>query len=224
MTVTFAEELKQDSIKTWQEILDHRFIKELSEGTLPMNKFVYYLKQDHYFLEVFSKFLHSAKLKTTNTKMKKWLEILSFNTINFEMKMQRDLLYSLGVTSPSQLPIDLAGIIPSKTTQDYISFLIRVSSVGKFSEIVSVMAPCPWTYLEISQKLSKDNIKNKVYKSWVRFYSSDESFKQVVEIQQILNLLGEEENQQYRQRMINHFVEACNYELHFWEMAYNLGG
>jgi thiaminase/transcriptional activator TenA len=81
--------------------------------------------------------------------MRKWLEILSFSTINSEMKMQRDLLYSIGVAPPS---IDLASIIPSKTTLDYISFLEGVSSVGKFSEIVSAMAPCPWTYLEISQK------------------------------------------------------------------------
>jgi len=223
VTVTFAEELKQHSIKTWQEILDHRFVKELSKDTLPMNKFVFYLKQDHYFLEGFSKFLHSAKLKTNDNKTKEWLEILSFNTINFEMKMQRDLLYSLGVTSPPQSPIDLASIIPSKTTLGYISFLIRVSSVGKFSEIVSAMTPCPWTYLEISQKLSKGSIKNKTYTSWVQFYSSDESYRQVAEIQQVLNLLSEEENQQYRQKMINHFVEACNYEFRFWEMAYNLG-
>jgi thiaminase (transcriptional activator TenA) len=225
VTATFAEELKQHSIKTWQEILDHRFIKELSKNTLPMNKFVFYLKQDHYFLEGFSKFLDSAKLKTNDNKMKEWLERLHFSTVNLEMKMQRDLLYSIGVASlPPQLPIDLASIIPSKTTLDYISYLEGVLSVGKCCEIVSVMAPCPWTYLEISQKLSRVNIKNKAYKNWVQFYSSDESYKQVAEIQHVLNLLSEEEDQQYRQKMINHFVNACNYEFRFWEMAYNLGG
>jgi thiaminase (transcriptional activator TenA) len=221
VTATFAEELKRHSINTWQEILDHNFIKELSNDTLPMNKFVFYLLQDHYFLYAFSKVLQSAKLKVDDNKMREWLEILSFNTINSEMKMQRDLLYSLGLTPPS---IDLATIIPSKATLDYISFLEGVPSVGKFSEIVSAMAPCPWTYMEISQKLLKTSIKNKVYKSWVQFYSSDESFKQVAEIQQVLNLLSEEENQQCHQRMINHFAEACKYEFHFWEMVYNLGG
>jgi thiaminase (transcriptional activator TenA) len=224
VTVRFAEELKQHSIKTWQEILDHRFIKELSKDTLPLNKFVFYLKQDHYFLGGFSKFLHSAKLKTNDNKMKEWLERLLFSTVNLEMKMQRDLLYSIGVTSPPpQVPIDLASIIPSKTTLDYISFLEGVSSVGKFCEIVSVMAPCPWTYLEISQKLSRVNIKNRAYKSWIQFYSSDESYKQVAEILQALNLLSEEEDQLHRQKMIYYFVSACNYEFCFWEMAYNLG-
>ena len=80
-----------------------------------MNKFVFYLLQDHYFLYAFSKVLQSAKLKADDNKMREWLVILSFNTINSEMKMQRDLFYSLGVAPPS---IDLASSIPSKTTLD----------------------------------------------------------------------------------------------------------
>jgi thiaminase len=30
--------------------------------------------------------------------------------------------------------------------------------------------------------------------------------------------------QQYRKKMINHFIYAHNYEFRFWEMADNLGG
>ncbi len=98
-----------------------------------------------------------------------------------------------------------------------------MSSAGKFCEIVSVMAPCPWTYLEIAQNLSKVSIRNDIYGKWVQFYSSDESRKQVAEIQQILNLLGDEENEKYRQRMKNHFANACKYEYLFWEMVYSVG-
>jgi thiaminase (transcriptional activator TenA) len=218
--VSFVDDLKEYSIKTWQEILDHRFIKEFSNDTLPINKFVFYLNQDHYFLEGFSKFLHFAKLKTNDNKMKRWLETLFFTSVNIEMKMQRQLLSSLegGISLTTS-----ADIIPSKITLDYILYLTNVSSAGKFCEIVSVMAPCPWTYLEIAQNLSKVSIRNDIYRKWVQFYSSDESRKQVAEIQQILNLLGDEENEKYRQRMKNHFANACKYEYLFWEMVYSVG-
>ena len=46
MTITFADVLKQYSIETWQKILNHRFIIELSKDILPVNKFLFYLKQD----------------------------------------------------------------------------------------------------------------------------------------------------------------------------------
>src|SRR5689334_12422449 len=99
--MTFADTLKQHSIDTWQKILSHRFVMELSREILPLNKFVFYLRQDHYFLEWFSKFLHSAKQKTDDNKLKEWLDSLYLNTVNFEMEMQRQLLSSFGMSTRS---------------------------------------------------------------------------------------------------------------------------
>ncbi len=87
--------------------------------------------------------------------MKKWLDSLYSNTVNLEMEMQSQILNSLVVSSQSSFSSAAKyNIFPSKTTLDYTSYLRRISSSGTFSEIVSVMAPCPWTYLEIAQQLS----------------------------------------------------------------------
>src|ERR1044071_2629015 len=95
MTLAFADKLRQCSIEIWQSILNHRFITELSSNTLPINKFLFYLKQDHYFLEEFSKFLQSAKQKTINKQMNQWLDGLYISTVHFEMEMQRQMLRSI---------------------------------------------------------------------------------------------------------------------------------
>ncbi|HYT43932.1 MAG TPA: hypothetical protein VEP90_16450 [Methylomirabilota bacterium] len=227
-TITFADALKHRSIDTWQKILTHRFIMELSSDILPPKKFVFYLKQDHYFLEEFSCFLKSSKQKTSDNMLKEWLESLYLSTVNFEMKMQKQLLNSLASlssSSPNAITNDDNHdiIIPSKTTFDYTCYLKRTSSAGTFSEIVSVMAPCPWTYLEIADKLSKFDIRNEIFRNWVQFYSSNESRGQVEGIKQILNMLAEKENVKSKNVMENHFITACNYEYLFWEMAYSLG-
>src|SRR2546425_9341325 len=99
--MTFADTLKQHSDDTWRKILSHRFVMELSSEILPLNKFVFYLRQDHYFLKEFSKFLHSAKQKTNDNKLKEWLESLYLNTVNFEMEIQKQLLNSLPYSSSS---------------------------------------------------------------------------------------------------------------------------
>ena len=116
---------------------------------------------------------------------------------------------------------DNTTIIPCKTTLDYTAYLKHVSSSGAFGEIVSVMAPCPSTYLEIAQQLSRRSIHNEAYSNW-KFYSLEESCKQVDEIKQILNTLSLNENERSKDRMKNHFANACKFELLFWEMAYNL--
>jgi thiaminase/transcriptional activator TenA len=248
MRVAFADELRQSSIEIWQKILNHKFIIELSNNTLPVNKFLFYLTQDHYFLEEFAKFLQSAKQKTANENMKKWLDSLYASTINFEMEMQRQMLSSLEelllsasnspplplppphYTSPNIISSSAAttikhnNIVPCKTTLNYTSYLKDISSRCTFSEIMSVMAPCPWTYLEVAQQLSKCHIQNEVYSHWIQFYSSNESRKQVNEIKEILNLLGQNESEKAKEKMKNHFATACKYEYLFWEMAYNLRG
>ncbi len=99
---------------------------------------------------------------------------------------------------------------------------MNTSSNDTFSDIVSVMAPCPWTYLKIDQKLAKIYIGNEAYRKWVQFYSSTESNRQVAEIKEILNKLGEKEDEKSKAKMKNHFDNACKYEYLFWEMAYNL--
>ena len=162
--------------------------------------------------------------------MKEWLDSLYVSTVNFEMKMQRQMLGSLEVLlSTSSAPsvntnsfVDRHTIVPNRTTLNYTSYLKGVSSTGTFSEIVSVLAPCPWTYLEIAQQLSKYPIHNEVYSNWVQFYSSNESYKQVDEIKQVLNMLSQNENEKSKDIMKNHFANACNYKFLFWEMAYNL--
>jgi thiaminase/transcriptional activator TenA len=221
--MTFADTLKQHSIDTWQKILSHRFVIELSSEILPLNKFVFYLRQDHYFLEEFSKFLHSAKEKTNDNKLKQWLGSLYLNTVNFEMETQEQLLDSLGLSSSSPNTANYE-FFPCRTTSNYISYLMNTSSNGTFSEIVSVMAPCPWTYLEIAHKLSKIPIGNEAYRKWIQFYYSTESHRQVLEIKEILNKLGEKADEKSKAKMKNHFANACKYEYLFWEMAYNLGG
>lgn len=218
--MAFADTLKQHSVDTWQKIQSHRFVMELSSEILPLNKFVFYLQQDHYFLEEFSKFLHSAKQKTNDNKLKEWLDSLYLNTVNFEREMQRQLLNLLGVSSNS--PSNTANHdFPCRTTLDYTSYLLNTALNSTFSEIVSVMAPCPWTYLEIAQKLSKIPIGNEAYEKWVQFYSSTESNRQVAEIKEILNRLGEKADEESKAKMKNHFANACKYEYLFWEMAYN---
>jgi thiaminase (transcriptional activator TenA) len=194
---------------------------ELSSELLPLNKFVFYLRQDHYFLGEFSKFLHSAKEKTNDNKLKEWLDSLYLNTVNFEMEMQKQLLNSLWLSSSSPNTANYEFFL-CRTTLNYTSYLMNISSNGTFNEIVSVMAPCPWTYLEIAQKLSKIPIRNEAYKKWVQFYSSTESHRQVAEIKEILNRIGQKVDDESKAEMKKHFANACRYEYLFWEMAYNL--
>jgi thiaminase (transcriptional activator TenA) len=219
--IIFPDALKQHSIETWNKILNHSFITEISMDVLPLDKFTFYLKQDSIFLKEFCNFLQVAKQKSNSPKMSEWFDGLIYSTINFEMQMQIQILNILEILSGTELK----GIFPSTTTTtlNYTSYLRHISSTGSMGEIVSAMAPCPWTYFEIAEKLSKSYIQRGIYKKWIQFYSSEESYKQVKEIKIMLNVLGKEASEKEKMAMKNHFATACKYECLFWDMAYNLG-
>ena len=135
--------------------------------------------------------------------------------------MQRERPLLLGGISNIDNNSDIA-IAPA--TLNYISFLRQVSfSAENLETIVSAMAPCPWSCLEIAQKLSKRDIKKDVYSKWIRFYSSNESEQQAKELKNILSGLYDQTDDNTKMIMKQHFGAACKYEYNFWEAAYNMG-
>jgi len=51
MLVTFDEELLQTNPEQWQSIVEHPFLKEISDGTLGEETFHTWLRQDYLFVE-----------------------------------------------------------------------------------------------------------------------------------------------------------------------------
>ena len=122
---------------------------------------------------------------------------------------------------------NLKGVFPSTvtTTWNYTFYLRQISSTGSMGEIVSAMVPCPWTYLEVDERLSKNYIQIGIYKKWIQFNSPEESSRQVKEIKMMFDTLAKEASEKDKMMMMmkNHFATACKYECLFWDMAYNFG-
>lgn len=221
VTSVSADEIKQHNIKYWNDLLNHKFILEMAADSLPTEKFAFYLRQDQIFLKEFCAFLLIAKQKSSDQKLKIWFDNLYHSTIDFEMQMQRELLLSLGISDIYNNATTAIAMAPA--TLDYISFLRQVSSSStkNLEVIVSGMAPCPWSYLEIAQKLSKSDVKIDVYCKWIQFYSSKESQQQIEELKNILSRLYDRADESTKRLMKQHFGAACKCEYDFWEMAYN---
>lgn len=221
VTTISADEIKQYNIKYWNDLLNHKFILEMAADSLPTGKFASYLRQDHIFLKEFCAILLTAKQKSSDQKLKMCFESLYHSTIDSEMQMQRELLLTLGISNIDN--ISSTAMAPAPL--NYISFLRQVSwSANNLGVIVSAIAPCPWSYLEIAQKLSKSDIKTDVYCKWIQFYSSKESQQQVEELKSILSGLYNQADESTKRLMKEHFGAACKYEYEFWEMAYNNTG
>jgi len=58
-TKKWSDEAWQAALPTYNAILELPFLKELAAGTLPMEKFIFYLRQDAIYIENYCKVLAS---------------------------------------------------------------------------------------------------------------------------------------------------------------------
>ena len=50
MAKKFSTQLKKRSDRIWRAIESHAFLRELHAGSLPMNRFTYFILQDYVYL------------------------------------------------------------------------------------------------------------------------------------------------------------------------------
>lgn len=216
-TIIIAVRIRQKYINDWNALLSNKFIAEMANDSLPLKKFIFYLRQDHLFLKEFCTFLKNAREKVAEADMKQFFDSVYKGTVNYEMPMQSDLLSSLGISAEE------SEIKQARATSSYVSFLRNTSSSGRVNIMISAMAPCPWSYLEIAERLSHHSsmIGTEAYRRWIQFYASEESKLQVKELKAILGRVYHKSNQATKKLMEQHFATACKHEHNFWEMAYS---
>jgi thiaminase/transcriptional activator TenA len=219
-----VEKLKQTCIAEWNLLVDYnnnKFIAEMANDSLPVQKFIFYLKQDHAFLKEFCSFLLRLSDAVEDPSLKRWLEGLHQSTEQQEMLMQKQLLVSLGLSEE-----DIETMIPAGATKNYISFLRKISASTSIEEKVSAVVPCPWSYLQITLRMltscTENKIRNKVYQRWVEFYASQESHQQVEYLKGVLGQLYFNADKAMKLIMERSFSAACLQEYSFWKMAYNI--
>jgi len=191
----------------------------MSEGRLPIEKFKFYLKQDHMFLGEFCKFLAMAVVKSRTIEQMRWFSDLLNATLTGEMEMQKNLAKSLAMSEQ-----DLSSSGPAPTMKAYTSYLLRVASTGSLGEVLAAMSPCPCSYLELAEKLlsSEGLEKQSAFKEWCSFYASEESRKIVEHLVDLLDRVADEASAEEKELMREHFLVTSRYEYLFWDMAYKM--
>jgi len=156
---------------------------------------------------------------TEDEDMKKWMNGLVYGIVEFELKMQDDLLQTLGYINNNQ-------ITATDVTLEYIdsmkTMLKNNDDYSKLHKIIAFMAPCPWTYYEIAINIKNENKhqKDASVLKWVDFYSSLESKQQVDFIIHLINDISKDLTQDEKSEMKSYFNKACKHELDFWNAAY----
>ncbi|MCL0102119.1 thiaminase II [Dehalococcoidia bacterium] len=213
-----SDKLKRRSAKVWTKILDHPFILELGNGSLPLDKFRFFLLQDYLYLIEYGRVLALASAKAPELNgMIKFSELLH-DTLVTEMDLHRDYCENFGIT---RTQLEQTSMSPS--TSAYSRFLLSVAYEGSIEDITASILPCQWGYAEIGRKLSLcgDTSSTNNYSSWIAMYSSEEFYELGRWLCGYLDDLTSRSSSPKTKRLESLFLTSSRYEYLFWEMGYN---
>lgn len=212
----FTDELRQSAAPIWEADLGHPFVRGIADGTLPTEKFKFYLIQDYLFLLDYSRvFAHGVIKAPDEATMALFSQLLN-ETLNTEMDLHRGYCEKFGISAAE---MEQAPVAP--TTHAYTRHLLSVAQSGTLADIIAGVLPCQWGYAEIGTTLAQQGgSPEQLYQEWIDMYASEEFLALGKWLRGLLNELTAESSSAEKERLKRHFLFSSRYEYLFWEMAW----
>lgn len=215
----FTQLIRQEANEIWEANFNHPFVQGIAKGTLSLESFKYYILQDSYYLSHFARIQAIGASRAEDLSITAKMAAHAQGTYQAELGLHESFMGQLGVTKE-----DLKTFEPAPTAYAYTSHLYRVAASGSLGEIIAAILPCYWIYHEIGELLKNAAPESSVYQEWIAAYGSDWFTELVNEQINLLDVLAEKASDHEKEKMKQHFLISCHYELQFWEMAFTLEG
>lgn len=214
--IQFTDELRQSAAPIWEADLGHPFVRGIADGTLPTEKFKFYLVQDYLFLLDYSRvFAHGVIKAPDEATMALFSQLLN-ETLNTEMDLHRGYCEKFGISAAE---MEQAPVAP--TTHAYTRHLLSVAQSGTLADIIAGVLPCQWGYAEIGTTLAQQGgSPEQLYQEWIEMYASEEFLALGKWLRSLLNELTAESSSAEKERLKRHFLFSSRYEYLFWDMAW----
>lgn len=214
--MTFCEEVRKETDLYWEGSFKHPFVRGLVEGTLPIEKFKFYIMQDAYYLKHYTKVLAIAASKADTAEDTAFFLETACYINEAELELHRTVFQELGVTEQQ-----LKTFEPAPATYNYVSHMYNCAYNGDAIEAFAAILPCPWLYQEIGAIYKDAKPGVKLYEEWIAMYSSQD-YAEKIHIHKSLMDRFVEDHPEKKELVKAHFNKSCYYEWKFWEMPWIL--
>jgi thiaminase (transcriptional activator TenA) len=218
---TFSASLREQCDRIWAGLHAHPFLGELARGTLPLEKFRFFIEQDLLFLPAFARCMALGAAKAHSEEELEFFARQLDGIIRLEIPSNRRLLDQV-IGLGAQDRGGSLGMAPANVA--YTSFLLATAADGGPLEITAAILPCSWSYIEIARGLKDELAEHPVYSDWVGFYLKDEEADLVVNMRETFDDMTREGavGDDKRKQLTEIFTMSSRLEGMFWDMAYTL--
>jgi thiaminase (transcriptional activator TenA) len=215
MPERFTERLHRLAQPIWEAQHAHPFVRGIGDGTLGLEQFKLWVRQDYLFLIDYARVLALAAVRAPDLATTSRFAELTHSTLSVEMELHRSYAAEFGISRA-----ELESEEKTPATRAYTDFLLRVAAVGEFSELAAALLPCMWAFCEIGQRLAqRPRPDDRRYAEWIDMYSSTKFAELARWCRDLVDQVAAQSSEETKRRMEEAFLTSSRYELQFWEMA-----
>ena len=217
----FSERLRAQCDRIWAGLHAHPFLGELTRGTLPLDRFRFFIEQDLLFLPDFARCMAMGAAKSGSEAELEFFSRQLDGIVRLEIPSNRRLLEQVIGLGAEDRGGSL-GMAPANVA--YTSFLLATAAAGGPLEITAAILPCSWSYIEIARGLKDQLVEHPVFSDWVSFYLQEEEAALVMNMRETFDEMTRREvmSDDRRRQLAEIFTMSSRLEGMFWDMAYTL--
>ncbi|HZV51636.1 MAG TPA: thiaminase II [Candidatus Dormibacteraeota bacterium] len=199
----------------FQAILDHPFLRGLTDGSLDREAFRFYVIQDALYLVEYARALAVCGARAPDQEAVQMFCEHAAGAIAVERQLHQGFFRDFGLSEEEVRATEMA-----PTNLAYTSYLLAVAHGGSFPEAVGAVLPCYWIYREVGKHLLDRGSPDPLYRRWIETYGGEEYGEIVRAVLRLADRIGDDLGEAELARMGRRFRDTARYEWMFWEMGY----
>ena len=210
---SWSFEAWQATTGIYEKIITHPFVTGMIDGTLPRDRFIFYIEQDSLYLQRYFKVLAHIASRVDNASHAAAFMNFATDGIAVEEALHESLL-AQGARS---------NVDKSPTCTLYTSTLLAQSLEPVEVEAAAVL-PCFWIYQRVGEYIfsKAKNLETNPYREWIQTYA-DERFARSTQLAiSLCNEMAAKTTPAIRHRMTDIYTLCSRLEWMFWDSAWNL--
>jgi thiaminase (transcriptional activator TenA) len=181
--MSLSESLWKENDDLARAALEHRFVRGVGDGTLPLESFRSYVAQDAFFLEGFARAYALALAHSPDRDgMGDFAQLIT--GVLEELKLHGGYAKKWGVR--------LDETVPAEATLAYTDFLLSTAVLRGVGETCAAMTPCMRLYAFLGRSLAEEGYdQDNPYAEWVETYSASDFEALAATLERLLDRYAE---------------------------------
>ena len=211
-TVSWSRKVWKKSASIYEAILELKFLKELSDGTLSNEVFGRYIAQDEIYLKNYYHQMNMLAEMMNNENDRNLFLSFAQSGMEGEAAMHDLLINRYGIDTQVE---------SSRVTSDYNAHICKGIATGNPCIALAAVLPCMWIYNRVGLHiLNHSTLDGNPFKEWILEYGQEEFTIGVNQVLEMIDAMAADADGQTKEMMDYYYLKSALYEYAFWDYGY----